>query len=122
MNKSLDSSLLLFLLFLGSASPAYAIGEFETDLGYLFIALIVIVVILLILREFTCWYWKINERIALMKEIRDALQSHGSVASSHASPRMGNILGVSTTTCPKCGQTHMGDLRGQVCEGCGEKL
>ncbi len=27
-----------------------------------------------------------------------------------------------TTNCPKCGQTYAGDLRGQFCESCGEKL
>jgi hypothetical protein len=27
------------------------------------------VIIFLLLREFNCWYWKINERVALLDEI-----------------------------------------------------
>ena len=29
---------------------------------------------------------------------------------------------VSVTKCPKCGETYTGDLRGQFCESCGERL
>jgi len=35
---------------------------------YVFLA-IGAVVIWLLLREFNCWYWKINERLALLEEI-----------------------------------------------------
>lgn len=39
----------------------------------LLIALVVLVVIFLICRELFCWYWKINQRVALLTEIRDLL-------------------------------------------------
>lgn len=37
-------------------------------IGAFVIGIIVIVVVFLLLREVNMWYWKINERIALMKE------------------------------------------------------
>ena len=39
----------------------------------LFTILIVAVVLFIALREVFCWYWKINERIALQKETNSIL-------------------------------------------------
>ena len=44
-------------------------------LGALLVTLVVFVGIFLLLREFWCWYWKINERIALMRETNDLLRA-----------------------------------------------
>lgn len=33
-----------------------------------------LIVAFLVLREFNCWYWKINEGLATLKEIRDLLK------------------------------------------------
>ena len=41
------------------------------------IILAVIVVIFLVLREMICWYWKINQNVALLTEIRDLLVAKG---------------------------------------------
>ena len=38
------------------------------------IALIVSIGIFIILREFFCWYYKVNKRVALMEEQRDLLK------------------------------------------------
>jgi len=38
-----------------------------------FIAVIVIIGLFLICREIFCWYWKINERVLILREIRDLL-------------------------------------------------
>ena len=38
------------------------------------IGFLILVVVLLVIREVICWYWKINQQIALLKEIRDALR------------------------------------------------
>ena len=46
-------------------------------LGYLLVVLIVLAVIFLVLRELVCWYWKINQHIALLTEIRDLLSAKG---------------------------------------------
>jgi hypothetical protein len=36
---------------------------------YLLLVLVILIILFLILRELNCWYWKINERIKLQKEI-----------------------------------------------------
>ena len=35
---------------------------------------VVSILLFLVLRSFNCWYWKINERIALQKETNDLLK------------------------------------------------
>ena len=49
-------------------------------LGYMVVVLIVLTVIFLVLREFVCWYWKINQRVALLIEIRDLLATSKSIS------------------------------------------
>ena len=46
----------------------------QEDWFYLFIFLVFCVIIFLLLREFFCWYWKINERISLLKDIKKRLE------------------------------------------------
>ena len=41
---------------------------------YFIIAIAVLVVVFLILREVNCWYWKINERITLQQETNSLLK------------------------------------------------
>ena len=57
-------------------------------LGYFVIAAGAAVVWLL-LREFNCWYWKINERLSLMEEILNRLENQEKVENqpSSSSPR-----------------------------------
>jgi hypothetical protein len=43
------------------------------NLNYLLIA-IGAAVLLLLLREFNCWYWKINERLMLLEDILAKLE------------------------------------------------
>ncbi len=79
--------------------------EFITTLiGTLFI----IFIFFLIFREFWCWYWKINERLYLLKRI----ESHLKKISEHYSKANG------VSTIPE----H--ELIGQVveCEKCSAKL
>jgi hypothetical protein len=42
------------------------------DLSF-FAVLAIIIVVFIALREGVCWYWKINERVALLEEIRSLL-------------------------------------------------
>lgn len=42
---------------------------------YTIIGLVIIIGILWICREIVCWYWKINDNIKLLTEIRDELKS-----------------------------------------------
>ncbi len=45
--------------------------------------LLILLVVFLILREFWCWYWKINQMVRLLREVRDLLagKSTGSAAA-----------------------------------------
>ena len=43
------------------------------SLIYIFILFIVSIIIFLVMREFWCWYWKINERIDLLRSIDSKL-------------------------------------------------
>ena len=47
--------------------------ELNTLIG-LILGLSVIVVLFIFLRDFICWYFKINERVELLQEIRDLLK------------------------------------------------
>ena len=38
---------------------------------------LVLVAVFLVLREFNCWYWKINEGLAVLKDIRDIMKNQG---------------------------------------------
>ena len=59
------------------AFPAYADARYNNNnfIAYLLIPLIIFIVVFLLLREVMCWYWKINERIALLTEINDFIKT-----------------------------------------------
>ncbi len=74
--KWLDFIIITAIILFTAPYYAYARGGIEDLIGSLFIGFIVFLVIFLILREFFCWYWKINERIVLLNEIRDLLSKN----------------------------------------------
>jgi hypothetical protein len=45
----------------------------SSDLFSVLAILAIVIVVSLVLREGICWYWKINERVALLEEIRNLL-------------------------------------------------
>lgn len=45
-----------------------------TGLPELFMFLFIMLIIFLICRELVCWYWKQNEQVALLKDIRNLLR------------------------------------------------
>jgi len=49
-------------------------GYGSNSLTQSLIVLVVLIAIFLIFRELVCWYWKINERLNCLKDIRDLLQ------------------------------------------------
>ena len=53
--------------------------------GYLLLFLFVCVILFLLFREYFCWYFKINERVDLLKQIRDQL-----VKQNQANPAIEN--------------------------------
>lgn len=38
------------------------------------ISLVIAIIIFLVCREFFCWYWKINQRVELLKAIKSLLE------------------------------------------------
>lgn len=69
--------------------------------GGLIVTLIVFVIVFLIFREVFCWYWKINQQVALLTEIRDLLASSPRAGNADASEMAAPAkLGPSTTSGP----------------------
>lgn len=56
----------------------------ELNLAAILTVLAVVIVVFLIVREILCWYWKVNQAVALLTEIRDLLasRSNAPMASS----------------------------------------
>jgi hypothetical protein len=86
--------------------------------GYIVLALIILIALFLILREVNCWYWKINRRIDLMEEqnnlLKKVLQNYGGTVN----PAKSNAGGV--VICKKCSASNPSDS--VFCESCGQKL
>ena len=61
--------------------------NFGSIFGILAIFLVIVLVIFLVCREIFCWYWKINQRIALLTEIRDLLAGSANLSTSPNPPK-----------------------------------
>ena len=58
------------IFLITSSFPSYALAKGREDvITGVIVGLVVSIVIFFILREVVCWYWKINERNCLLKEI-----------------------------------------------------
>lgn len=97
--------------------------------GYIIGGLIVLILIILILREVACWYWKINKRIdlqqteiKLLTEIQKSLQqlSNGERAVSGTSPEQIVERVISDRICKQCSFENKPD--DMFCSNCGNKL
>jgi hypothetical protein len=79
MNKKwigLFNSVAIIILFAILIVPTYAYANGGGELfGSFFLAFGIIVVIFLICREIVCWYWKINQIVSLLTDIRQLLRS-----------------------------------------------
>lgn len=38
-----------------------------------FVTLLIVILIFLICRELVCWYWKLNEVVSLLRDIKESL-------------------------------------------------
>ncbi len=56
------------------------------SLVYIFILFIISIAIFLVMREFWCWYWKINERIDLLRSIDSRLSGLPESSNSVLNP------------------------------------
>jgi hypothetical protein len=73
--------------------------------GGFFIFAVVFVIIFLVFREVFCWYWKINQNVALLTEIRDLLTAKG---NSQAEVDAGHtFVSAKNTTSPMSDQELM---------------
>jgi hypothetical protein len=63
-----------------------AIMNGENTLVGLLVILAISIVLFLICREIICWYWKINQSIALLTEIRDLLAQKNSESRMEQGP------------------------------------
>jgi len=63
------------------------------DTGNLTLYLVAILVIFLICRELTCWYFKINKTITVLEEIKDLLKYSQQVAKieNKIEPKIGDM-------------------------------
>ena len=63
------------------ATPAFADeAGGGSSIVFIFVTIAFCILIFLLLREFWCWFWKINERIAILKEqnaILKRIEFHG---------------------------------------------
>ncbi len=76
MKKEWTNALLLFsIITFCLPDYAHARGGYGEFIGSLLVTILILLVIFLILREVVCWYWKINETLSVLKQIRDLLAS-----------------------------------------------
>jgi hypothetical protein len=99
-------------------------GEFGGNIaGGLVIFAIIVIVIFLVCREIVCWYFKFNQNVALLTEIRDLLAAKGS--SQSTTPPSERATRVpqkeSPLRCPGCG-ANVVDAGSAFCTKCGSKL
>jgi hypothetical protein len=132
--KWFDSITVIAIMLFGIPYYAHAAGDgnaVTTALTTVLIAIVVIVVIFLICREIVCWYWKINQQIALLTEIRDLLASNrasGIGKQYGRSSLLGGISGIDgkdnkaeKNYCPKCNKIIGNCVTGK-CTDCGTTL
>lgn len=101
-----------------SSIPAYA-GVGSDIAMYFFLYAVVIIIIFLICREIVCWYFKINERLSVLLEIRDLLRKSQVSGSQYLNNNSSPDSGV---TCAKCGTKYANSAAGAFCENCGTEF
>jgi hypothetical protein len=95
-------------------------------IGMLLVALLIMVVVFLLAREGVCWYWKINEQIALFRETNALLASiesrlkQASTARPAAAMADAAVAAPAPRMCPSCQSSVKGIDR--FCQNCGHAL
>lgn len=87
--------------------------------GGAFVGLLLVYVLL---RGFNCWYWKVNQRLALLTEIRDLLARAEHRALAEREALAAAARRPKETVCRHCGARFPGELGGQFCEQCGSRF
>lgn len=116
------SPYLLALLLLSLPATVRA-GDFGNVGAGMFLFVLIALVMFLLFREVICWYWKINEGLELLQEIRDRLGAPQAAApSSSPAPQQTVPEPLSFIQCPKCTRQYELNMRGLHCEDCGARL
>ena len=91
-------------------------------LGYIFVVGFILLIIMLVCREFLCWYFKINQNVALLTDIRELLATKGNSQITTPVSEQATPLPKKETPlrCQGCGA--VADAGSAFCEKCGEKL
>lgn len=87
--------------------------------GILVTTAIILVVVFLVFREVFCWYWKINEHVALLTEIRNLLAASGSLPGGVAPSASKQVS--TAKFCTGCGAAVV-EGGSDFCQRCGSKL
>jgi len=67
--------------------PAFAAdNDMAAIAAYFLGSLLIAVLVFLMFREVLCWYWKINEGLGLLREIRDGLETLNRAPAAAAGP------------------------------------
>lgn len=125
MNRKCGSLFVLLSLVLAGSDAGAEEWIYPTAgevLLYSAIALVALIILLLLLREVFCWYWKINQRVALLQEVRDLLLNETRRMEREREIRAATPRQEPETACSQCGARYPGDLRGRFCDACGAKL
>lgn len=64
------------------------------------ISFVVILIIFLLCRELNCWYWKINEKLSLLEEIRDLLKGDNVTKDNRELKAIKELAGEDALTFP----------------------
>ena len=96
------STILIIAIAISFILPSYAYARGEGEfIGYIAIILLVIVLILLACREIVCWYWKINEIVYLLTDIRELLRNPQK-GGEHSTKISLKTVPKGPTYCPTC--------------------
>ena len=93
----------------------YGYGNSGSSVGIIIGIVFGVIVVFLICRELICWYYKINEIVALMKEQNNLLKQQMGLTSNSTA----NTSSVDDWVCKKCFNANKKDAL--FCINCGEK-
>lgn len=97
----------MFIFVLPASASSY--GGSNSYLGQLLITIGISIAVLLLLREVNCWYWKINERNSLLRDIKALLEE-----SSRNIPQNPNNTTKKTNKCLRISSVTEGGQAEQI--------
>ena len=120
----MQRSVMFFLSCALIVSPPAFASTSDDFAGWAFMVLSVLVIVLLILREVVCWYFKINSMLGVMTEIRDFLSQLAKSQSQANTLLLPTQIGEDALPikCSRCGTRFESSMHGKFCDRCGEQL